>query len=141
MRVIPSAHVTITDGTDQRDVLFQPDAALAEVNLDGFREQVSGRENLAALDTFTLPIGDLTNPAGLFLRFTGDFAVNINGLGDINIRRGAAKVGSAAVPLPDTPGNAARLLMEAQVTTVVVTAVGAGVLIWAAWGDVDPTTP
>lgn len=142
MRVNPTAIVTITDGTDQRNVLFSPDETLATENLDGFREQRSGREVIAASGTFTVPLSDLNNPAGLFLRVEGgDVNVNLDGLGNIPLRRGAASSGAAAAPTPDNPGTAARLLLEAHLTSAVVTVLSADVvLFWAAWGDVDPSS-
>ena len=135
MRVKTKANVTITNGTNNEDTLFGPDDTAAESVLDGFQESADGKATLAAAAVLSPDFSHVDDPKGVFVRSTGDFDLVINGVGPLPVRRGVASV---------TTGNSvkatyARLLLEADVTSIQITAVEDSDILWAVWGN--PLTP
>lgn len=127
MRVKHRGNVRIAEDTDMKNLLFGPDADLAEQVLDGFTKQASGVFTVTANTSENLSLGDLTTVKGLFLRVSVDCTIKLNGSADaIQLRRGGA-----------LSSNTARLLIEAEVSAVEVTAPVASDVsgVWCVWGD------
>ena len=129
MRVKHKANVSISLDTAGRDKLFALDDTLAEVTLDGCQEANAGTVAVAALGTLTVPFGGISVGRGFFLRSTGDFTLSVNGAAGLPVKRGPTGAAGAVAA-------SARVLMEAQVSSLVVTAGSAAlVLTYAVWGD------
>lgn len=125
MRVKHTVQLTVSEDTDQKQILFQRDATLAQVVIDNYERATSGLVSIAAAATENLPLGDVTNVKGLYLALSEEATVAINGSGDlIQMRKG----GSASL---------AKLLIEADITEVAVTAPAAADLTgtFCVWGD------
>lgn len=135
MRVRTKANVTITDGADNRDCIFGPEDETAEARLDGFREVASGREALAAAATFTIPVANVTDARGFFIRANGPFALKINNHtgGDFQIQQGIEG------PTSTDLATYARILMEMAVSDLeIIVGVSDIEVIWAVWGNPIP---
>lgn len=128
MRIKHKVNAVISADTAGKDKLLALDDAAAEVTLDGFQEHCAGTVSIAAAASFTVPLGGIADVRGLFLKATGDFTMSLNGGPAITVKRGHTGP-SAAV------ATTARVLMEAQLTSIQVTATQALVLTHAVWGD------
>lgn len=114
MRIKHAIAPVISDDENGKEVLFGLDDELAGITLDGFTEESSGKAEVTIDEAFTLPFGAVDSPAkGLFLVVEGDADVNLNGLGDIQVRRGKTTSSANAAT--------AKLFIEGNFTSVVVT--------------------
>lgn len=130
MRVKHKVNVVASADTDGKDKLFGLDDAAAEVVLDGFTELNSGTVQLAKDDVFDVPFAAIADGRGVFLKGTSDFTLSINGGAAITVKRGI--LGPASTNIATT----ARMLLEASVTSIQVTASVADMsLAYAVWGD------
>ena len=128
MRVRHKATVKVSDDAAGKDLFFAPDDTLAEVVLDGCTEVSSGTAAMGAGATFSVPLGGLAQVRGLFLKATGDFTVSFSGGAAVSVNRGPTAAAGAVA-------TTARVLMDAQVTSLTVVAVTALTLQWCLWGD------
>lgn len=126
IRIKHKINVRVAEDTDMNNLLFAPKDDLAEVTIDGYEKSVSGVIKVPANTTENLSLGDVDTPKGLYLRVDNDCLVNINGLGDIQLRRSSTATGVVA-----------KLAIEADITSVAITApVGADLNgVWCLWGD------
>jgi len=132
MRVRHTTNPVITEDTSGKDILLSLDDQTAEAILDGFTSQTSDvRDLLASSGAFNVPFGAVSTGKGFFLRADGDFDLEINGSQKFQIRRGATGAGGAVF-------TSAKVLMEADVSSLVVTPLADLRLIWAVWGDPLP---
>ena len=123
MRVRHTLNPVVSEDADGKSVLFGLDETTAEAVLDTLTRVASGVTNLDDAEVFVLPYADVTDARGFFVRMDGaDFDLEIEGAAALQIRR----VGAFAN---------CKVLMEAQTTSLRVTAVGAGRLTWCIWGD------
>jgi hypothetical protein len=131
MRAKVKANVTLTQDADGKDKLFSLDDALAELTLDGFQEMAAGTALLTNGVPFTLGFGQLVGSGaqGMFLKGNGDFAMVLNGGSAVQVKRGV--VG----PAGSNKAASARVLMEAAITSVVITPVADMLLTFVLWGD------
>jgi len=127
MRVQHTVNVQIAEDADMKNLLYGPNVSLSQVVIDAYQDQASGTFTVAGGTTESLNKGDVTSPRGVFLRVDNDCQVNINGLGNIQLRRGTAATGFTA-----------KLFLEGEISSVAITApVGADVHgTWCFWGDV-----
>lgn len=131
MRIQHTVNPLITEDAEAQDVIFGLSAASSKAVLSGFASAKSGVEDLADGVPFTVPMsGGPDTVNGFFLSGSYDFNLNINGLGDIQVRRGLT--GDSSAP----NFTAAKVLMEANASSLIVTPVGGACrLHWAVWGD------
>ena len=126
IRLKTKINVRIAEDTDMNNLLFAPKDDLAEVTIDGYEKSVSGVLKVDANTTEALSLGDVDTPKGLYLRVDNDCLVNINGLGNIQLRRSSVATGVVA-----------KLAIEADITSVSITAPTTSDVrgVWAIWGD------
>lgn len=130
MRVRHTVNPVVSEDANGRSVLFGLDEQLADAVIDGFTRVNSGVTDLSDTDVYNIPLGDVTDARGIFLRSDGgDFDVVINGSDTpLQVRRGVTGEGGALF-------QNCKLLIECNVATVEVTAVGDGRLTYCIWGD------
>lgn len=130
MKIRLKANVKIAEDNDEEIVLFAPDDDSAEVVLLGPQECSCGRVAIAALGTYTLPLGSVAIPSGLFIKSDGDFGLVLNGGSSLAIAR-EVKTASGG-----TKAASAKFLMEGTVSSAVITAGASAItLIFALFGD------
>lgn len=130
MRVIHKCYPTIQDGDEFVDEIFTQDDDAAVVTLDGFQEAVSHRVTIGATETLALPLDEFTTVRGFWMKGNKDFSIALNGGAAISIKRGV--VGPLSTDLADT----ARLMMEAEVSSISVIAGVDGLkLQYVVYGD------
>ena len=130
MQVKHTINPTISEDTEGREVLLGLNADTALSTLTGFTSAASDARDLALADgPYTVPFsGGVQTGKGFFLRSTADFDLEVNGSQKFQVRRGALDASSFA---PNC-----KVLMECDVTSLIVTPLADGRLIWAVWGDV-----
>ena len=126
IRVKHKVNVRVAEDTDMANLLFAPSDDLAEVVIDSYERAVGGTFAIDADDTQTLPLGDVTLPRGLYLRVDADCKVNVNAMGDLQLRRASTLVGTTA-----------KFFMEGEITSVVITSPTTAAVrgAWCVWGD------
>lgn len=125
MRIKHKVNVRIADDANMKDMLFGPDDELAEIVADGFLRQASGIIALDAAATESLSFGDVDAVKGLYLKIDQDVQVDINGLGNLQMRRHTT-----------TTGTYAKLFIEGDITSVSITNGGSAARgLWCVWGD------
>lgn len=126
IRLKHKINVRVAEDADMNNLLFAPKDDLAEVTIDAYEKAVSGVIKVSANTTESLSLGDVATPKGLYLRVDNDCNVNINGLGNIQLRRSSTATGTTA-----------KLAIEADISSVAITApVGVDVRgVWCLWGD------
>jgi len=124
MRIRHKVNVRIFDDADMKDCLFGPDDALAEVNIDIFTKQTSGKFSVAAAANEDLALGDITAVKGIYLEADADFTFKLNGGSEIFQARKST--------------SSAKVFLEADINQVNITA-AAAVLNgrYCVWGDVS----
>lgn len=128
MRVRHKVALNIAEDTNGTDMLIEQDDVSSEVILDGPQEANCGRASVVAAGTFTVPLGSVASPEGVFLRASGDFDVSINGGAVLQCRRGNAAAGL-------TKAASVKFFFEGTISSVSVTAIAAMTLTHAVWGD------
>lgn len=126
LRIRHKINVRVAEDADMDNLLFAPKDDLAEVTIDAYEKAVSGVIKISANTTESLSLGDVATPKGLYLRVDNDCNVNINGLGNIQLRRASTATGTTA-----------KLAIEADISSVAITApVGVDVRgVFCIWGD------
>jgi hypothetical protein len=134
MRVRTKANVIISDGADNLDCIFGPDDSTAEAQLNGFLESASGRERILNAASFTVPVANVTDARGFYIRSTGAFTLVINNHtgGPFTIQPGVEG------PTVSDLATYARCMMEMALTDLVIVASADIDLIWAVWGNPIP---
>ena len=130
MRIRHKMNPVVTEDAEGRSVLFGLDDTTAEAVLDGFTRVSSGVTDVQDGVPFDVPLGDVSDARGFFLRMDGgaDFDLLINTFGPFNVRRGANGTGGAVF-------DNCKMLAEMLVSELEVTPVGDGRLTWCIWGD------
>lgn len=83
IRVDKTANLYVTRDTAQTRVIFgQASAATNRQVLDTFDHAVAGTLNIAASQTESLPLGDVDDVRGVYVRLSGSFNVVFNGGSD-----------------------------------------------------------
>lgn len=128
MRIRHKVNVSITEDTDGKNVLFGPDDSLAEVQIDTYERQTSGRLKILEGATENVPFGDVDAVKGIYLKVDNDCQVVLNGGVEVIQLR---KVGT-------TSTTYAKLFMEADLTQVAIEAPADAVVTgtYCVWGDV-----
>ncbi len=126
MRLRRKIILKIADDTEMKDLLFQTDETLAEIVVDNFTTENDGKLKIAANATETLSFGDVTVVRGFFLKVDQDVIININALGEMQLRK--------------APG--AKFLnhfVEGEISSVTVKAPTLAAVdgVYAFWGDVS----
>lgn len=126
MRIKHKVNVQISEDTEGKNKLFCPDDDLSEVVLDGYETQWAGPFKVAGGTTEALSLGDVSAPKGCFLRVDNDCQVSLNGGAAIQLRKGSTLAGSTA-----------RLFLEADISSVQITAPGGTDVrgVFCVWGD------
>lgn len=129
MRIKHKANVRISDDADMKDMLFGLDDTLAEVVIDAFTKQSSGKISVLAGETESVALGDITAVRGAFLKLSGDCQLKING---------AATAIQLRKPTTAT-GTYCKFFIEAEITSLqIIAPVGADVSgIFCVWGDLS----
>jgi hypothetical protein len=126
LRVKHKVNVRIWESTSEKDVLFAPDDTLAEVSIDTWVRQNSGKVSVAVSDNEDLPLGDVTAVKGIYLKLDGEAQVKLNGSADaIQLRKG----GSASY---------AKLFIECDISAVNIINPSADDVLngtYCVWGD------
>lgn len=138
MIVKPLANVRIYDDSALRDVLFALDPDLAEVELSAFTQFASGRIEIAAAGTESIPFGDVASIRGLFIKADAGFNLTLV-CPVIPVPGGSPPSPNTCGPLPITPGatgGTARILAEVQAQSGTIQNYGTGVLhvVYCVWG-------
>lgn len=132
MRIEHINNVFISDDTDGESPLFgRQDPANNKEIIDSFLRCVSGKINIAASGTESVPLGDVDTVRGVQVVLDGDFDVIFNGGAEtINFK------------LADTQtGRVARMFMEAEITAASITNPSGSAALtgtYVIWGDPVP---
>jgi len=126
MRIKHKVNVLIADDTSMKDMLFGFDDELAEVITDAYGRMASGIMNIDAADTESMPTGDVDAIKGVYLKMDTEVKLDINGLGDIQVRK-------VAIPT----STYAKFFFEGDITSISIENPGtsAARIIWCVWGD------
>ena len=134
------ANVQVFTNSTKTDCLFGPGDKAAELLIAGMQKHSSGTFDLIATDVtpqaITLPLGDLTDARGLYLKVSTECQVDLNGVGNLTVSPGVDALGA--------PLGVAKLVMDLKISSVVVTlpaVVGGQALTgsFCIWGD--PVAP
>ena len=109
MRIKHKILLRVYEDAALKDALFAPDDTLAEVVIDGFLRQTSGKFSVEANTTYTIPTGDIAAIRGLYLEVEVGCTYSLNG-------------GAAVTLSPNATGAKAKLFMEAVITSLSITA-------------------
>lgn len=125
MRIRHKVNVQIYDDADGNDVLFAPKDTLAEIIIDAFKKETSGKISVAANATESVPFGDVGSPAkGAYLMVNAECTISINGGPAIQLRKGGttAKI---------------KFFIEGDITSLQITAPSSTAIegIYAVWGE------
>jgi len=135
MRVRHSTPLVSSEDSEGKFALAKLPTDIGETVLDGYTGMVSGATVLDPDDgEYLLPLatGLMGDAAGVLLIAYGDADVTLNGGAPIQLRRGAREIGETGPVRAAT----ARMLLEADLTSVGVTPLLAGTrIVWNAWGD------
>ncbi len=123
IRIKHKVNVKIANDTDMKDKLFEFDDTLAEVVIDTFQRQNSGKFHIAAEGVEDLPMGDITATKGVVIKFDQDCTIKINGGTDVfSVEKAEGK-------------TFARFFMEGTITAIEVTAILELEGVFCTWGD------
>jgi hypothetical protein len=129
MRIKHKVNVRIGEDTDMKNLLFGPDDTLAEQVIDRYERQTSGKFKIAANETESLPLGDITAVKGMFLKINGDALITLNGADTpIQVRKPGT-----------TSTDYGRLFLEADIASVSIEAPELSAVegVYCFWGDVS----
>lgn len=88
MRVKHKLNALVTDDAEGEDVLFGPDDTRAEVTIDNMTKLNSGRLEIAASGTESLPFGDVADVRFVWIKADNDFNLKFNGGTEVlNVKR------------------------------------------------------
>lgn len=127
MRIKHKVNVRIADDADFKDFLFAPDDTLAEVIIDSYYRQSSGKFKIEMNTNEDISLGDITAVKGIYIRVNKDAQVTLNGGSEIiQLRRSGT-----------TSSDYAKLFLEADITAVNIAAPTTEDLegMFCAWGD------
>lgn len=127
MRIKHKVNVRIADDADFKNFLFAPDDSLAEVVIDAYYRQVSGKFKIDLNTSEDLSLGDITAVKGIYIKVNKDCQVKLNGGTEIiQLRRPGS-----------TTSDYAKLFLEADITQVNITAPTTEDMegFYCAWGD------
>ena len=127
MRIKHKLVVNVGDDAALKDKLFSTDEDLAEVVIDNYQRQVSGKMYIQAAAVENVPLGDVDAAKGVFLKVDQDVTIKLNGGATVLQLRKASELADAT----------AKMFLEADITAVEVTApAGADVnAVYCVWGD------
>jgi hypothetical protein len=130
VRIKAKCNVQIFEDANGENALLSGKDELAEVILDGPQEANVIKADLLALGVFSVPLGSVGTPTGLFLKSTGDFDLVLNGGTPLQVRRevraatGGAKAASA------------KFYFEGVLASATITALTDAITVTGAlWGD------
>ncbi len=125
IRVKHKLVLNITEAQDGKDCLFNRDDTKAEVVIDSFERNASGKLSIAAAATEQLSFGDVAAVKGCYLQLSGDAIIKFNN-------------GSDLIQLRKATGQTlVKFFIEADITQLDITAPAAEVLTgtYCVWGD------
>ena len=97
MRTRHLINVHVYDDTEGKDKLFGLDDDKAEVKLDGFQRQASGRFEIAVASDENLSFGDVQDVRFVYVKADNDFEVIFNGgVEPVVVKRGSAATTATA---------------------------------------------
>jgi len=131
VRIKHKVNIRIWETSAEKDVLFAPDDALSEVQIDGYDKQASGKLEIDVSSNEDLTFGDVDAVKGIYLKVNIEAKVKINGM---------------VTPLQLRKGNTgtdefAKLFLEADITSVNIENPDATNKLtgtYCVWGDVTP---